>query len=462
VGPGAWKDRLTLRLPAQALRWTPAPSIGQKDLTHQLFIAMSGYSIKILALIEASSVTGPAKNLIDFARRARLGCSGPLNPAPVETEIVTFDRLSPGANPKHAWSLFDQTDDGGHSNPFIRCARAGGIEVRVIPERFRFDWRVVDGLKTVVGCVCPYIIQTHSVKSHFLLRASGLARKHRWVAFHHGYTATDSKMRAYNKLDRWSLRAAHRVVTVSSAYASRLELLGTSRSKIRVVANAADPESFLSPEITQPRALREQLGVTGTSRMILAVGRLSAEKGHINLVRAVARLCLDHPEHDARLVVVGDGPERASLSLAARSLGLGDRLILTGQVSDPRPYYLAADVMALPSLIEGSPNVLLEAMAAGLPIVATRVGGVPEIISDGLTGLLAEPADFESFSSALNLVLSNTGLSRTLAQNARAVARTSYAPAARARALVDIYRELVPAIRPIHSNSLGVWQTTNR
>src|SRR5262249_31422302 len=174
------------------------------------------------------------------------------------------------------------------------------------------------------------------------------------------------------------------------------------------------------------------------------------------------RLCLDHPEHDARLVVVGDGPERASLSLAARSLGLGDRLILTGQVSDPRPYYLAADVMALPSLIEGSPNVLLEAMAAGLPIVATRVGGVPEIISDGLTGLLAEPADFESFSSALNLVLSNTGLSRTLAQNARAVARTSYAPAARARALVDIYRELVPAIRPIHSNSLGVWQTTNR
>jgi glycosyltransferase involved in cell wall biosynthesis/peptidoglycan/xylan/chitin deacetylase (PgdA/CDA1 family) len=402
---------------------------------------MNGSSIKVLALIEAELVTGPAKNLIDFAKRTLnsaedQSAEDQSHFATVQTDILTFQRSRRGAIQKSNSDLVDQ------SNSFIRAARGFGLEVHKIPERFRFDWRVIDKLISRVKQVEPDIIQTHNVKSHFLVRLSGLARQYRWVAFHHGYTATDAKMRIFNQLDRWSLRAAHRVVTVSKAYARHLEAIGIPGTRISIVPSAIAVESFSDLTAEHARRLRTQLGVGCDSRMILAVGRLSAEKGHACLVEAFADLCSNHPEHEARLVIVGDGPERPRLRQTADSLGIGERLILTGHVADPRPYYLAADVMILPSLVEGSPNVLLEAMTGGVPIIASRVGGVPEMIIDDVNGLLVDAKDPRSLSSTMHRVLSDAVLSRKLAANARSVAATSYAPAERARILTELYTEI--------------------
>jgi glycosyltransferase involved in cell wall biosynthesis len=189
-------------------------------------------------------------------------------------------------------------------------------------------------------------------------------------------------------------------------------------------------------------ALRERLGLGEGARVILAVGRLSREKGHADLVRALGRLRASEPAIDFRLLVVGDGPEREAVETEARAQGVADRLIFAGHVSDVRPFYALADVLALPSHSEGSPNVLLEAMAVGLPVAATSVGGVPEIVSDEESALLVAPHDAAALGAALARLLKDEELARRLAANARSLVAAHYTPDAYARSLIELYREV--------------------
>ena len=119
--------------------------------------------------------------------------------------------------------------------------------------------------------------------------------------------------------------------------------------------------------------------------MILIVGRLSREKDHLSLLRALSQLAVVRGGEGAaiaHLLIVGEGPERARIEAAIRHLGLSEMVTLTGQVPSAEPYYGIADLAVLSSLSEGSPNALLEAMAARVPVVATAVGGIPEIVCD--------------------------------------------------------------------------------
>jgi glycosyltransferase involved in cell wall biosynthesis len=157
---------------------------------------------------------------------------------------------------------------------------------------------------------------------------------------------------------------------------------------------------------------------------------------------------LEHLRRDARatkfkLLIVGEGPERERVEAAARSLGLEASVVFAGHASDVRPFYALADVLALPSHSEGSPLVLLEAMAAGVPVVATAVGGVPEVATDGETALLVPPHDPSAIANALARVLSDATLARSLAERAAAHVAERFSPEARARALVRIYDALV-------------------
>ena len=231
----------------------------------------------------------------------------------IELSLVTFDRA-------------------GASAEFVAAARELGLEVDVIPERGRFDRSVIRALRKIVAERSPDVIVTHQVKSHFLMKVSGLWKKYPWVAFNHGYTTTDKKMLLYNRLDRWSLPRADRVVTVCEAFAKQLVKMGIPRARIHVQHNSIRPEPAVSaPEMY---AFRRKLGVKNDERMILAVGRLSKEKAQIDLLHAFRKLSDTHAEINARLVIVGDGPERENLEMTAASLGISDRVIFTGQVKN--------------------------------------------------------------------------------------------------------------------------------
>jgi glycosyltransferase involved in cell wall biosynthesis len=385
-------------------------------------------TIKLLSVIEATTVTGPAKNLLGFCRLARSPELSAAGLPRVEISVATFER---GAGA------------GGDAAPnaFVAAARAAGVEVDVIGERFRFDPRVIGYLRRVVERRAPDIVQTHMIKSHFLARLAGLGRGRPWVAYHHGYTTTDLKMLAYNRLNRWSLPAAERVITVCGPFAERLTREGVPRERINVRHNSvvAPPPA----DVDERRALREKLGADEGTRVVLAVGRLSREKGHADLVRSLAALRGLHPELDFKLVIVGEGPERKRVEAEARAAGVLGHVVFAGHTANVRPYYAAADVLALPSHSEGSPNVLLEAMAAGLPVVATAVGGVPEIATNEESALLVPAHDTDAFAAALGRLLTDEALAGRLGRAAAARAIAEFSPEAYARGLVRIYQQLL-------------------
>src|SRR5207253_7953952 len=189
--------------------------------------------------------------------------------------------------------------------------------------------------------------------------------------------------------------------------------------KISVQHNSIRAQPQTGP--SDAASLRSKLGIENDERVVLAVGRLSREKAHIDLLKAVQGLRQLHPELNCKLIVVGDGPERDGLEAAAKSFGLKDKIIFAGQVNNIQDFYAAADVLALPSHSEGSPYVLLEAMAAGLPIVATAVGGVPEMLSDNEGAVLVPARNPEAMAEAIARVLADKELSERLAANASAL-----------------------------------------
>jgi glycosyltransferase involved in cell wall biosynthesis len=186
---------------------------------------------------------------------------------------------------------------------------------------------------------------------------------------------------------------AQALIAVSAALASRMASLGMPRERIHVLRNGVDSNLFVPVPQAEARA---RLGLREGARYVLGVGNLVAEKGFDLLVRAVAML------PDTRLLLVGEGPLRATLRALAQSVAPG-RIEFRGNMPQPelRVAYSAANVLGLPSLREGWPNVVLEAIACGLPVVAANVGGVSEILAHDAPGALVESREPQAWSRAL-------------------------------------------------------------
>jgi glycosyltransferase involved in cell wall biosynthesis len=376
----------------------------------------SGKVVRVLDFMETSWVGGPAKNLLEFARRAANPRQSVLR---ANIAIATFHR---GSSPA--------------SNEFVVACQQTGLDVHFIPERFAFDPRVISAMRELITSYDPEIVQTHSVKSHFLMRLTAMHQRRHWIAFHHGYTWTDLKTRLYNHLDRLSLPLASRVVTVCRPFASALEDIGVRPERIAVRHNSV--EAFLPVADDRVLELRRRLRIPPDARVLLNVGRLSREKGQVDLIEAISLLRKENSVRKLRLVIVGDGPENQRLKEAARTFAVPDLVVFAGHQGDVTPYYAMADLMVLPSHTEGSPNTLLEAMAAGLPIVATAVGGILEIVTTGKEGLLVEKHNPIALARAIARVLGDENLGRQISVAARSTA-AAYSPAAYCDFMLSLY-----------------------
>jgi glycosyltransferase involved in cell wall biosynthesis len=374
-------------------------------------------SIRVLTLIESSTaITGPSRNLIEFGKLAAIPEPGLPS---VEVIVATYQR-------------------GSGESPLAATASSAGLSVVTISERRRWDTNVFPQLRQIIAQCQPDILESRNVKSHFLVRMLGLHKKCCWVAWNHGYTATNWLDRSYSQLDRWSLRGAYRVVTVCRPFADKLASRGIDRDKITVLHNSVKP--FVAPPLEQVQDLRDSLGLQNEA-VILAVGRLSHEKGMADLLRAIAVLSDAKGALDFRLVIVGDGPERESLARLASQLGIEAKLTMAGFQRDIKPYYSIAKLLAVPSHTEGSPNVVLEGMAAGLPIAATAVGGVPEILEEDVTGLMVPPRNPDAMANAILRMLRDPEMRLRLGAAARLRAESNFTPEAYKRALVEFYRK---------------------
>jgi len=369
--------------------------------------------IRVVAMMEATSVTGPAKNVIELATRAVKGQADRL-----ELSVIAFTR------------------GNQHHNHFISAARAAGVIVDVIHERFAFDREIIPQLRAIVDARQPEVIDTHAVKSHFLVWLTRLHRRYRWIAFHRGYTRENLKVRGYNQLDRLCLSKADQVVTVCEAFARDLRRMGVHRDKIIVRHNMVPRFTPCSAE--ESEEVRKAWAVPPDAHLLLSVGRLSPEKGHLDLIDAINELRDMPVSRRFHLLIVGSGSEQSAIQQKIEHLRLCGLVTLAGQQHDIRPYYSAADIVVLPSHSEGSPNVLLEAMAAAIPVVATNVGGIPEIATNEQTALLVEGKNPPAMAKAILRLLEDERLRQQLGTSA-AKSALRYDPEHYCHSMTDIH-----------------------
>ncbi len=226
----------------------------------------------------------------------------------------------------------------------------------------------------------------------------------------------------YRRRDRLANMAANlaavRVVANSHAMVNELKRDGyLPETRVTVVHNGLPAEDF-APYRAVRAATRQDLGVSPNAPLIACVARLSPEKDHRSLLTALSLLPPSTPS--PVLVLAGEGPEAAALKAEAKRLNVARQVVFAGTLSDVRPLLGAADLFVLPSLTESFPNALLEAMQAGLPVIASAVGGIPEAVDDGLSGLLVPMQDAQSMAFAISRLLENPHLAARLGAQARA------------------------------------------
>jgi glycosyltransferase involved in cell wall biosynthesis len=237
---------------------------------------------------------------------------------------------------------------------------------------------------------------------------------------------------------RWVLRAYRRIIAVSNEVRRRyVQELGVPDRRLCVVPNAirVPPAAPRLPE------LRRSLLDGRPDYLVLTPARLHPQKGHAFLIAAAAEL------PDATFVFAGDGPLRQTLESQAREQGVADRCVFLGERDDVPELLAAADLVVLPSLFEGLPVSVLEAMAAERAVIATAIGGTDEAITTEVTGLLVPPRDPSALAAAIRRLQADPGLARRLAVAARARVERSFSADATAGEIMRIYDEVTG---PVH------------
>lgn len=218
-----------------------------------------------------------------------------------------------------------------------------------------------------------------------------------------------------NWASRWLYRraSAHVVTTGEALRRHLIEDVGCAPDHVTSVPTGIDTERFRPGD---KAAARAALGLPTESRYLGIVATLRSWKGHSFLLQALAQL-----PGDLQLLIVGDGPQREALTAQVQELGLGERAHMVGDQADVVPWLQSLDLFALPSWAnEGVPQALLQAMACGLPVVSTPVGGIPELVEDGITGALVAPRDAAALAAGLEGMLAAPARAEELAGAARA------------------------------------------
>jgi glycosyltransferase involved in cell wall biosynthesis len=232
---------------------------------------------------------------------------------------------------------------------------------------------------------------------------------------------------------RWVLRAYRRIIAVSEEVRRRyVQDLGVAEGRLAVVHNAIR----VPPALPRPLDLRASLLRGRPDYLVLTPARLHPQKGHAYLIAAAA----DLPA--ATFVFAGDGPLRPELEAQARAQGVADRCVFLGERTDVPELLAAADLVVLPSLFEGLPVSVLEAMAAERPVIATAIGGTDEAVASEATGLLVPPRDPAGLAAAVRRLQGDPALARRLAAAGRARLEQSFTAEATAREVMRIYDEV--------------------
>ncbi|NBR48931.1 glycosyltransferase [bacterium] len=305
----------------------------------------------------------------------------------------------------------------GHGVYWDRLKEAGIRVFSLSPHKYlplyfaSIPWRILCGRYDIVHC---HLIPSNIIAKP-LAALCGVS-----VIINHDHT--NDSYRTENKLllaiDRFTNRFASHIIPVSASCRDFLvEYESIEPERITLIPNAIDLRRFTPGSTTKAEA-RQKLGLKPHVPVLAGVGRLNSQKNFALFLEVAARLAQRFP--DLHFLLAGDGPEEKMLRAKASALGIADRVLFSGYVADSRLVYLAADVLLMPSRFEGLPMTLLESMAMGLAVVASRLDGIAEVIDDPDDGLLAPPDNANLFVDHVSALISNRELAMGIAIKARA------------------------------------------
>jgi glycosyltransferase involved in cell wall biosynthesis len=379
--------------------------------------------------------------------------------------LHVITRMEQGGAPRVLLDLMERLDPRAFSQTLATGPAPAGLdllpEVRRLPVRIReigglvreiSPVRDLPALFSLVGLIRrePFdIIHVHTSKAGFLGRLAARIAGHRQVVYSpHGdiFVGYFPKVTTlvYTSAERWAAHWCAHIVTLSDAGAREYLTRGIGKpSQFVTVYNGIDLRAVAGA--ADRLGARRELGWGKDDRAIVSVGRLVPVKGQDLLVSAAPAIIegLAPRSSVVRFLVVGDGPERENLARLARRLGVGDRFSFVGLRADVPRLLSAADLMVMPSRNEGLGMSMIEAMAASLPVVGARVGGIPEVVEDNVTGTLVPPDDPGALARACVEILSDHQRARAMGGAGRKRARELFAVEKSVEIMARLYRDMM-------------------
>ncbi|MGC1870091.1 MAG: glycosyltransferase [Acidobacteriaceae bacterium] len=319
------------------------------------------------------------------------------------------------------------------------AAEQRNIPTVCLPGGIRLD--LVSHLSRILAQRKGCLLCTHGFKSNVVGYLASRATHTPHVAFLRGFTAENKRVIFYEMLERQALKRADRVVCVSEKQAEEIAVLrGKRRRPPFVVKNAMLPP--YSRHYDREPVSRKSIGIPDNAFVFGSVGRLSAEKGHRFMISAFHQLCAQTPaETPLHLIVVGDGREQKPMEEQASHLGIRGKIYFAGFQGNCTEWMQLMDCLVQPSLTEGTPNAVLEALCLRVPVIASAVGGVPDLIVDGRNGLLVPAGDVDRLAIAMKKMWSSPELKNEFAVAAAELTR-EYTSAHQRTKYIQLYDEV--------------------
>jgi glycosyltransferase involved in cell wall biosynthesis len=348
---------------------------------------------------------------------------------PDKTILKSCEHLSRAGHLAEAFYILDREHDTG---TLQSAAQRLGVKMHTVSETGPISFLTLWALGQVLKDGRYDIVHTHDYKSNVLAGMFRLKYRYKIVATAHGYNPTSRRELFYYRLERWMFRFVTKtVIAPTRNMEGLLRGFGISMKRVHIIPNGIETNDRQKPT-HQPSA--------GPVRL-LYLGRLSEEKDVENLLRAAAILRSENIL--VSVTLAGDGPARQHIEKTIAELMLGDCVRLSGFVSDVMPLLAEADILVNPSRTECMPNSILEAMWAGVPVVATDVGGVGEMIRDGVDGLLCPSENSEAMAEAIRKLIANPAMAEKLTASANERVMNEFTFEKHMEKTLELYRRIL-------------------
>ena len=377
---------------------------------------LSRAPLRVLHFRSTSAFAGPERALLTLA--------GPLQEVGVEVKIIAYYR--------RWWP-----EPAVHR--LVEQGRRDHLDVDQWDDHSRFSWHTVSHLAEELSRGGYDLLVTHDHKTDLMGYLAARRSKTPCLSVTHGYDLSLLRMRLYRRVDLLVLRRFPCIVAVSDSLRQELIAARLSPDRICVIPNAIDVARFAEGAVDRAAEWRRRAAEPGAP-VILTVGRLYRQKGLEYFVQAAAQIHHEVPQ--ARFWIAGEGVHRGQLEAQIQSLGLEGVVTLLGGQRDIAAIMAASDVFVMPSLGEGFGYVLLEAMALAKPVVATRVGGMPEIVRDGETGWLVPPRQPAAIATAVLKILNDPDLGARFGAQGRKLVASRFGATQVAAQMAQVFRRV--------------------